>query len=203
MRNMLWSVLFILIISGIYRIWTSLSTENLKSYMEIVSGLLLFILLKDEISLDLLQHVILIIVVIISAITDIKWGIIPNKVSLFGVLIGLLFGIIKGSFLFHFLGLVMGFFTLGIIFIAFPGGLGAGDVKMASAIGALIGPKLTLSTIFLSFFLGALFGIGLVLFKGKSIKTAIPFGPFLGIGAIISILWGDSIISYYLVLFSL
>jgi len=77
--------------------------------------------------------------------------------------------------------------------------MGLGDVKLLLGIGALLGWQLTLLTIFLGAFTGALAGIAVVLRqKDRDLQTQIPFGIFLGIGSIVSMLFGEKLISWYL-----
>jgi len=77
--------------------------------------------------------------------------------------------------------------------------MGLGDVKMMFAVGALLGWRLTVLTIFLGAFTGALIGSVVVMRqKEKDLQTQIPFGIFLGIGSIVSLLFGDRIIGWYL-----
>lgn len=77
--------------------------------------------------------------------------------------------------------------------------MGLGDVKMMFAVGALLGWRLTLLTIFLGAFVGALVGIVLVLrTKEKDFQTQLPFGIFLGIASIVALLFGDRIVTWYL-----
>ncbi len=77
--------------------------------------------------------------------------------------------------------------------------MGLGDVKLLFGVGALLGWRLTLLTIFLGAFTGALAGIGVIIKqKDRDLQAQIPFGIFLGIGSIIAILWGDQIIEWYL-----
>jgi leader peptidase (prepilin peptidase)/N-methyltransferase len=78
--------------------------------------------------------------------------------------------------------------------------MGMGDVKMMAGVGAFLGWRLTLLTIFIGAFTGALAGIGIAWRKG-SLQTHIPFGIFLGIGTIISLLFGEELIRLYLDLF--
>lgn len=77
--------------------------------------------------------------------------------------------------------------------------MGFGDVKMMFGVGALLGWKLTFLTIFLGAFTGAIAGI-LVMAKqkDKDLQAQIPFGIFLGIGSIIALLFGETIIRWYL-----
>jgi leader peptidase (prepilin peptidase)/N-methyltransferase len=76
--------------------------------------------------------------------------------------------------------------------------MGLGDVKMMLGAGALLGWHLTLLTIFFGAFGGALIGSVLItLRKDKDLQSHIPFGIFLGFGAIASMLFGSQLISWY------
>lgn len=80
--------------------------------------------------------------------------------------------------------------------------MGLGDVKMMFGVGALLGWRLSIFTIFIGAFAGALIGIVLVLRqKDKDLQMQIPFGIFLGIGSIIALLFGDKMIAWYLARF--
>jgi leader peptidase (prepilin peptidase)/N-methyltransferase len=80
--------------------------------------------------------------------------------------------------------------------------MGLGDVKMMFAVGALLGWRLTILTIFLGAFSGAIIGVMMIAKqKTKDMQAQIPFGIFLGIGAIISMLVGDQLISWYMASF--
>lgn len=80
--------------------------------------------------------------------------------------------------------------------------MGLGDVKMMFAVGALLGWRLTLLSIFLGAFSGAIIGVFLIARqKEKDFQTQIPFGIFLGIGSIIALLFGERILNWYLSMF--
>ena len=82
--------------------------------------------------------------------------------------------------------------------------MGLGDVKMMFAVGALLGWRLTLLSIFLGAFSGAIIGIFLIARqKDKDLQTQIPFGIFLGIGSIIALLFGEPLVKWYLTMFTL
>jgi len=77
--------------------------------------------------------------------------------------------------------------------------MGLGDVKMMFAVGALLGWRLTILSIFLGAFSGAVIGVFLISRqKEKDMQTQIPFGIFLGIGSIIALLFGEQLIGWYL-----
>ena len=80
--------------------------------------------------------------------------------------------------------------------------MGLGDVKMMFAVGALLGWRLTLLSIFLGAFSGAIIGVFLIARqKDKDLQTQIPFGIFLGIGSIIALLFGEQLINWYFLMF--
>lgn len=88
-----------------------------------------------------------------------------------------------------------------IIAIISRGGMGGGDIKFAAALGLWLGVKLTLLTIFISFILGGLCGMFVLIFRLKNRKDFIPFGPFIAISAFISLLYGNAIIDWYIARF--
>jgi leader peptidase (prepilin peptidase)/N-methyltransferase len=85
-----------------------------------------------------------------------------------------------------------------LIAVASRGGMGGGDIKFAAALGLWLGWKCLLLALLLSFVLGGVGGVLLLLFKIKSRKDFIPFGPFMALGALISMLYGIEILTWYL-----
>jgi leader peptidase (prepilin peptidase)/N-methyltransferase len=77
-------------------------------------------------------------------------------------------------------------------------GMGGGDVKLLAMIGAFIGWKGVLFTILCSSFIGTVVGVTLMLVSSADSKYAVPFGPFLSLGAVIYVLWGEVLITWYL-----
>ena len=79
-------------------------------------------------------------------------------------------------------------------------GMGLGDVKMLAMVGAFLGVGKVLLTMLLGSVIGSLYVVPLVLLGRQSMKTSVPFGPFLGIAALISLFFGTEIIDWYLAL---
>lgn len=102
-------------------------------------------------------------------------------------------------------GMAFGFFFLWSIGWVFSkllkkDALGFGDVKLIGAIGAFFGPAGVLFTIIVSSFVGAVAGVALIL-RGRAKLggfTAVPYGPFLAVGAVLWMLWGRTIMQWYL-----
>ena len=77
--------------------------------------------------------------------------------------------------------------------------MGLGDVKMMFGVGALLGWRLTLLSIFVAAFAGSVAGVAIIAKqKGKDLQAQIPFGIFLGIGSIVALLFGERLIGWYL-----
>ena len=75
--------------------------------------------------------------------------------------------------------------------------MGFGDVKMMAMVGAFLVVPLTLLTILLGSVVGSIIGIAVIKFFGKSRQYELPFGTFLGAGAIIALLYGNEIVRLY------
>ncbi len=132
---------------------------------------------------------------IIITFIDLRHMIIPDIVVYPAITIGLLISLFKGyEFLFDsVLGGIIGGFTIFLIIFLSRGGMGIGDIKLATMIGIFLGVNYIIMALILSFIIGGFIGIFLLLLKIKKRKDPIPFGPFLSIGAILSLFWGNII----------
>ncbi len=141
---------------------------------------------------------------IILMVIDLEHGIIPNKLVYPSLAIALVLSVvlsqtrivpgIKDAGIGFGIGLVI---FLLIVLIS-RGGMGWGDVKMAAFIGLVTGFPLVFVALFLAVILGGLVAGILLLFKLRKRKEGIPFGPYLSLGAIITLLFGNDILSWYL-----
>lgn len=87
-----------------------------------------------------------------------------------------------------------------LIALLYKGGMGWGDVKLAGLVGLATGFPLVLVAMAISFLSGGLVAGFLLLLRRKGWKEGIPYGPFLSLGAPIALLWGESLIHWYLAL---
>jgi prepilin signal peptidase PulO-like enzyme (type II secretory pathway) len=96
------------------------------------------------------------------------------------------------------MGGAIGFAIFFLLAVISRGGMGWGDVKLAALIGLATGFPLVLVALVMGAILGGLVAIVLLALKKKSRKEAIPFGPFLSLAALITLLWGNGILYWYL-----
>jgi len=174
--------------------------------VELLTGLIyLIIYLIYGLSVQTLIYIILSSALIIIAFIDLNQQILPDVISLPGIMVGFIlsFFVPYISFINSALGVLVGG---GIILVIGLAGsvifkkeaMGGGDVKLAAMIGAFLGWRYIIISLFLGFLLGALVGIILILSKIKSREDTVPFGPFIVLGSFITLLWGEKIISCYI-----
>ncbi len=145
-------------------------------------------------------------VLIIIFIYDLKHYIIPDKVlfpaiGIVGIvrILDFALGILdfKSLLNYFFAVIVASGFFLAIFLVSKGRWMGFGDVKLAILMGLLLGFSNVLVALFLAFFFGAIIGVMLMIFKGKKLKSEIPFGPFLIMGTFMAMFWASQIIQWY------
>ncbi|KPU28066.1 peptidase A24 [Caloranaerobacter sp. TR13] len=171
-------------------------------FIELLNGLIYLLLFyKFGFGFDLIRYLFLTSLLVVISFIDYKHQIIPDSVLLFGFFITFIFKLLyysKVELLNSILGLLIGGLIFLIIAIVSHGGMGGGDIKLIALLGFFFGLKHLLLLMFLSFLIGAFFSIMLLLLRIKDRKDFIPFGPFISIAAIITIFYGDVLISYYI-----
>lgn len=169
------------------------------------SSLILF--MKFGPSLSYLIYFAFVAALIVITVIDLYHQIIPDVISLPGIGAGLLASLIipQITFLNSLLGVLLGGGSLFLVATLYQWlfkreGMGGGDVKLLAMIGAFLGWKAVLLTTLLGSLIGSITGIMIMVSKGKDFKYAIPFGPFLSLGAVIALFYGPSLINWYLYL---
>jgi leader peptidase (prepilin peptidase)/N-methyltransferase len=172
--------------------------------VEFVTGVLfLLITWVTPIGPLLAARLILVVILITLFGIDLHHQILPNTITLPGIVIGFLFSVVgPPGWINSLLGILLGAGILYGIAAAYYAvrreeGLGMGDVKMLAMIGAFLGWKAVLVTLILSSFSGALVGIGLIAFSRGGMRLALPFGTFLSLGALAAMLVGEPLVTWY------
>jgi len=149
--------------------------------------------------LNLIYYWLIVSLLIVIFVYDLKWYVIPDKIVYPAIIIALIFNFQFSIFKFSILSaLGTSIFFLAIFLISRGKWLGFGDVKLAFFMGLFLGFPDILVALFLAFLIGAMIGLGLIIFKKKGLKSEIPFGPFLITGTLIALFWGNQIINWYL-----
>jgi len=171
----------------------------------LTGGMLVLLVWRFDLSALLVVDGIFVAALLVVSFIDLDHQIIPDVISLPGIAVGLLFSIagwgppLRTSLA----GVLLGG---GILYAVAAGyqlltgreGMGGGDIKLLAMIGAFLGWRGVLVTLVLGSFTGAVIGIGLMAVRGADSRVPIPFGPFLALGALCALFFGDALIHWYL-----
>lgn len=167
-------------------------------FIELVTGIIFVLLyMKHGLSLFLLKYIILSSILIVVGVIDLDTQDIYFKTTLTGIISGVIFMLVLKNPVDSLIGAALGGGVISAI-ILLTHGMGWGDAEVCMMCGLFIGSKLTVLMLFISFLTGGIIGILLILMKKKGRKDMIPFGPFISIAAIATMIFGNGIISWYL-----
>ncbi len=178
--------------------------------IEAVTGLLFgLVAWKFGLSLRALVFALFFWVLVVLTAIDLEHKLLPNRIVYPAFLAGWL-GIVLLAMterLYPRLGLaalgaaIFGGFFFIVAFI-YPAGMGFGDVKLGFVLGTFLGYLggigLVLVGMFLSFLLGGVIGLVVMAATGGGRKMQIPFGPFLALGSVVTVFWGQGLLDLYL-----
>ena len=151
---------------------------------------------------------------VVIFVYDLKHYIIPDKViypaiiitflyKLFGIWLGFGWDLGFEHWDFMLAAFLASLFFLAIVLVSRGRWMGIGDIKLAFLMGLFLSFPNILVALFFSFFIGAIIGLGLITAKKKTLKSEVPFGPFLVTGTFLAMFLGEQIINWYLNLFLL
>jgi leader peptidase (prepilin peptidase)/N-methyltransferase len=142
---------------------------------------------------------------IVVTFVDLDYQIIPDAISLPGIGIGFVAALILGdpSWSASLAGILLGGGLLwgvaeGYHRLTGREGMGGGDIKLLAMIGAFLGWQAVPVTLMIASLTGTVVGVGLMVVQRRDSRTAIPFGPFLALGATCALFWGDALIAWYI-----
>ena len=144
---------------------------------------------------------------IVIFVIDLDHGLILNKVVYPSLVVALLLALVPQPWLTQWvvtgianaaIGGAIGFALFLLIALISRGGMGWGDVKLAGLIGLATGFPLVFLSIIMAAILGGIVAVAMVIAKKRQRRQTIPFGPFLAVAAMITLLWGSNIMTWYL-----
>jgi len=193
--------------------------------VEIATGLMFLLIFNFKLSppatsmlpgevfriLDLLYLLIVSCFLIVIFVYDLKHYIIPDKIIYPAIATALIFNyaqrspaalMLPGNISNFYSSILSAIGAAGFFFLLWLVSrgryMGFGDVKLGFLIGLFLGWPSILVAMFSAFFIGAIIGLGLIVLGKKTLKSQVPFGPFLVIGTFIALFWGEKIIRWYL-----
>jgi leader peptidase (prepilin peptidase) / N-methyltransferase len=154
---------------------------------------------------DALLGLALVLLLVPVTLIDLDHRIIPNRLMLIGAILAPALVLLTAPDVLveHLLAAVAagGFFLVAVL--AYPRGMGMGDVKLAFVLGLFLGRDVG-PALFVALVAGTLVGAAVIARKGaaEGRKTAVPFGPFLALGAVVALFAGDAMVEWYLSTFA-
>ena len=138
---------------------------------------------------------------LIIFVYDLKYMEIPDEVSLPAIII--LFGFTYFSFTPSWsdalIGVSIPIIFFGIQYLVSKGKwIGEGDFRLGALMGIILGWKLTIVALFVAYILGSIVAIVVLVQKKKGLSSKLPFGPFLILGTLITLFYGENLLSWYL-----
>jgi leader peptidase (prepilin peptidase)/N-methyltransferase len=157
----------------------------------------MFVIFTVSCTANIYRYLVLGVIMVFAAAVDLATYTLPDHLTLGATLLGI---VLPGGRLGKSLqGGLVGLSIMLVITYLSHGGMGGGDIKLTLAIGTFLGWPLVIPALVLAFLLGGTCGLILILTRAKCISDCIPFGPFLALGALISSLWGQELMQWYLV----
>ena len=130
---------------------------------------------------------------------DLQHQLIPDAITLPGILVGLLLNLATGrmSWVESVIGIFLGGGLFFLIILVSRGGMGGGDLKLGAMLGAFLGWKALLFGLFVAIVLGGVIGTAFLATGVRGRKDPIPFGPFLAAGGAMALVWGERAFSWW------
>jgi leader peptidase (prepilin peptidase)/N-methyltransferase len=171
----------------------------------LTAALLAAVVLKEGADRSVWLGLAFVLILVPVTFIDLDHRIIPNKLTLLGAVVApaLVALTAPDALPEHMIAAAAagGFFLLAGL--AYPRGMGMGDVKLAAVLGLFLGRAVG-PAVFVALVAGTLVGVAVIARKGaqEGRKTAVPFGPFLALGAVVALFAGDAMVDWYLATFA-
>ncbi len=186
--------------TGILSVITAIFILNGFQFFPLRQGFAGQAISNFQLSISLIYYLFIVSSLIVIFFADLKYGIIPDKIVFPAIIISFLYLILNTNYLIHLYSAFGACLFFLILFLITKGrGMGFGDVKFAFLMGLILGFPNIVVSLYIAFLTGAIVGIILILWRRKKVfGTAIPFGPFLVLGTLIAIFYGNFIAQNFL-----
>ncbi len=159
-----------------------------------------YLALGTDDAAQLALGLVLCFVLVVVTLTDLELRVIPNRVVAAGavVAVAVLAATDPAQLLDNGIAAVAAGGALFVVALAYPRGMGMGDVKLVAMMGLYLGRAIA-PALLIGFAAGALVGAAMIARRGAAArKEAVPFGPFLALGGVVGLWFGDQIVDWYL-----
>ncbi|PYM84210.1 MAG: prepilin peptidase [Candidatus Rokuibacteriota bacterium] len=166
----------------------------------VTSGLFVLTVLRLGWTPELAIGLALVAALIVVTGIDLLRQIIPDVITVPGIVFGFLTNSLAGrvSWLDSLLGILAGGGIFFAIILVSKGGMGGGDMKLGAMLGAFLGWKVALISLLIAVLSGGGVAAVLLLTRARGRKDPVPFGPFLALGGLAGLLWGEILLAWYL-----
>lgn len=159
-----------------------------------------YLIVGDDPWWELALGLVLCAVLVATTLTDLDLRLIPNKLVAAGAVAALAILAVgdAGELPAHLLAAAIAGGLLFVIVLIYPRGMGMGDAKLVAMMGLFLG-RAVAPAVLIGFAVGAVVGVAIMARRGAAArKQAIPFGPFLALGGVVGLWFGEDIVDWYL-----
>ncbi len=166
----------------------------------ITAGLFCLAVWRIGLRIDLAPALVFLSALVVITAIDLDHQLIPDRITLPGIPLGFLANLLTThvSVWDSVVGILVGGGIFFVIILVSRGGMGGGDMKLGAMIGAFLGWRLTMLAIFFAVAVGGVVAVWLLVTGTRGRKDPVPFGPFLAVSSVVSLLWGEEILAWYL-----
>ena len=167
----------------------------------VTAALLVAVVLDKGADSDAWLGIAFVILLVPVTLIDLDHRIIPNTLMLVGTVVSVALVLLTdpGALTEHLIAAAAAGGFLLVAALAYPAGMGMGDVKLAAVMGLFLGRNVA-PAMFVALITGSLVGAAIIAKKGakEGRKTGIPFGPYLAFGGLVGLFAGDAMVDWYL-----
>ncbi len=159
---------------------------------------------SSEVFVLFVRDALMVSALVLIFVFDYRASVIPDRLTIPAILIATLANLALGLPLASILlgGLLLGGFFAIQFLLSNGRWVGGGDIRLGVLMGCLLGPWLGVVALLLAYIAGSILGLGLIVTKRRHLDSHVPFGTFMALATVVTMLWGQRMIDWYLGFFS-